>query len=163
MMFINTFGVLWCVVVLMPSRTFKVGNFVGTALSLQWHHNERDGVSNNQPHDCLLNRLLRHRLERKRQSSVSLAFVRGIHRWPVNSPHKGSVTRKMFQFDDVIMMIVRVAVNLLQMTWVIEPHKSAKNYDNLTHFKAQQSPTMHGLWHILYINGLVQKCVTQVR
>ena len=40
---------------------------------------------------------------RKHQSSASLAFVRGIHRWPVNSPHKGPVTRKMFPFDDVIM------------------------------------------------------------
>ena len=33
--------------------------------------------------------------QRKLQSSASLAFVRGIHRWPVNSPHKGTVTRKM--------------------------------------------------------------------
>ena len=41
--------------------------------------------------------------QRKHQSSTSLAFVRGIHRWPVNSPHKGPVTRKMFPFDDVIM------------------------------------------------------------
>ena len=37
------------------------------------------------------------------QSSALLAFVRGIYRWPVNSPHKGPVTRKMFPFDDVIM------------------------------------------------------------
>ena len=29
--------------------------------SLEWRHNERDGVSNHQPHDCLLNRLFRHR------------------------------------------------------------------------------------------------------
>ena len=41
---------------------------------------------------------------RKHQSSASLAFVRGIHRWPVNSPHKGPVTLKMFLFDDVIMI-----------------------------------------------------------
>ena len=41
--------------------------------------------------------------QRKHQSSASLAFVRGIHRTPVNSPYKGQVTRKMFQFDDVIM------------------------------------------------------------
>ena len=41
--------------------------------------------------------------QRKHQSSASLAFVRGIHRWPVNSLHKGPVTRKMFPFDDVIM------------------------------------------------------------
>ena len=34
--------------------------------------------------------------QRKYQSSASLAFVRGIHRWPVNSLHKGPVTRKCF-------------------------------------------------------------------
>ena len=42
--------------------------------------------------------------QRKHQSSTSLAFVQGIHRWPVNSPHKGPVTRKMFPFDDAIML-----------------------------------------------------------
>ena len=35
--------------------------------------------------------------QRKHQSSASLAFVRGIHRWPANSPHKGPVTRKILQ------------------------------------------------------------------
>ena len=43
--------------------------------------------------------------QRKHQSSASLAFVRGGHRRPVNSLHKGPVTRKMFPFDDVIMCI----------------------------------------------------------
>ena len=42
--------------------------------------------------------------QRKDQSSTSLAFVRGIHRGPVDSPHKWPVTRKMFPFDDVIMI-----------------------------------------------------------
>ena len=41
--------------------------------------------------------------QRKHQSSALLAFVREIHRGPVNSPHKWLVTRKMFPFDDVIM------------------------------------------------------------
>ena len=41
--------------------------------------------------------------QRKHQSSASLAFVWGIHRRPVNSPHKWPVTRKMVPFDDVIM------------------------------------------------------------
>ena len=41
--------------------------------------------------------------QRKHQRSASLAFVREIHRWLVNSPHKWPVTRKMFPFDDVIM------------------------------------------------------------
>ena len=60
-----------------------------------WRHNEYDGVSNHQPNDCLLNRLFRRR-SKKHQSSTSLAFVRGIHWWQVNSPHKWPVTRKMF-------------------------------------------------------------------
>ena len=34
--------------------------------------------------------------QRKHQSSASLTFVRGIHRGPVNSPHKWPVTRKCF-------------------------------------------------------------------
>ena len=42
--------------------------------------------------------------QRNYQSSASLAFVRGIHRLPVNSSHKGPVTRKMFPFDDVILV-----------------------------------------------------------
>ena len=41
--------------------------------------------------------------QRTHQSSASLAFVRGIHRWPVNSLHKWPITRKMFPFDNVIM------------------------------------------------------------
>ena len=41
--------------------------------------------------------------QRKYQNSASLAFVRGNYRWPVNSPHKGYLTRKMFPSDDVIM------------------------------------------------------------
>ena len=98
-------------------------------ITLQWRHNERDGVSTHRPHDCLLNRSFRRRLllliiinlillysdiivgpmasqitsltivystvysgadHRKHQSSASLAFVRGIHRWPVNSPQMAS-------------------------------------------------------------------------
>ena len=40
----------------------------------------------------------------KHRSSASLTLVWGIHRWPVNSPLKGPVTRKMVPFDDVIMV-----------------------------------------------------------
>ena len=42
--------------------------------------------------------------QRKHRSSASLAYVRGIHQGPVNSPHKWPVTRKKFPFDDVIMV-----------------------------------------------------------
>ena len=47
--------------------------------------------------------------QRKNQRSASLAFLRGIHRWPVNSPHRWPVSRKMFPFDDVIMKHWRVS------------------------------------------------------
>ena len=43
--------------------------------------------------------------QRKHQSSAWLAFVGGIRRGQVNSPHKGPVTRKIFPFDDVIMWL----------------------------------------------------------
>ena len=50
--------------------------------------------------------------QRKHQSSASLAFEWEIHRWPVNSPHKWLVTRKMFPFDDVIMHLVRIDLQI---------------------------------------------------
>ena len=45
--------------------------------------------------------------QRKYQSSASLAFLRGIHRRPLNSRRKGPVKRKMFPFDDVIMELLK--------------------------------------------------------
>ena len=59
-------------------------------------------MSNHRRLNCLLNRCSGAD-QRKHQSPASMAFVRGIHRWPVGSPHKGPVTWKMFSFDDVIM------------------------------------------------------------
>ena len=40
--------------------------------------------------------------QRKYKSSASRTFARGIHRWLVDSPHKGPVTRKLLPYDDVI-------------------------------------------------------------
>ena len=59
--------------------------------------------------------------QRKHQSSASLAFVREIHRGPVNSPHKWPVTWKMLPFDDVIMYLAVVAsihLHRLSSTWL---------------------------------------------
>ena len=82
------------------------------SISPEWRHNGRDGVSNHQPHQCLLNysNMYSGAGQRKHQNVASLAFVRGIHRWPVNSPHKWPVTWKMFPFDDVIMLPSMVIV-----------------------------------------------------
>ena len=51
----------------------------------------------------------------KHQSSASLAFVWGIHRGPVNSPHKWPVTRKMFPFDEVIISADTVFKYIIQL------------------------------------------------
>ena len=59
------------------------------------------------------------------QSSASLAFVRGIHRSPVNSPHNWPVTRKMFPFHDVIMCSNKV---LNDSWWVLQ------DWEYFTHF-----------------------------
>ena len=71
--------------------------------ALQRRHNEHDGVSNHQSHDCLLNRLFKRRSKKTSKIRVTGLCV-GIHRWPVNSPHKWPVKRKMFPFDDVMSM-----------------------------------------------------------
>ena len=85
-------------------------------------------VSNHQPHECLLNRLFRRRSKKTSKFRVTglcagNSPVRGIHRWPVNFPHKWPVTRKMFPFDDVIMLINKVypmiyAQGPLLLTWM---------------------------------------------
>ena len=79
-------------------------------ITLQWRHNE--------PHDYLLRRLFKD--QRKLQSSsTTLAFVRGI--WPMNSPHKGPVTRKLIPFDDVIMMQEIALLCLLSLLSALLP------------------------------------------
>ena len=67
-----------------------------------WRPNGRDSVSNHQPHHCLLNRLFRRRSKKTSKLRVTGLCV-GNSLGPVNSLHKGQVTRKMFPFDDVIM------------------------------------------------------------
>ena len=72
--------------------------------ALHWRHNDHDGVSNHQPHGCLLNRLFRHRSKKTSKLRVTGLCVGNSPR-PVNSPHKRTVMRKMFPFDDVIMVL----------------------------------------------------------
>ena len=79
--------------------------------ALQWRHNERNGVSNHQPHDCLFNRLFRHKSKKTSKLPVT-GLCEG------NSLHKGPVTRTVFQFDDVIMALEHRGAN----TRAIDPH-----------------------------------------
>ena len=76
-------------------------------VSWRWRHYGRDGVSNHQRPDCLLNRLFRRTSKETPKIRVT-DLVRGIDRWLVDSLRKVSVTRKMFPFDDVIMIISQI-------------------------------------------------------
>ena len=98
--------------------------------------------------------------QRKHQSSAPLAFVRGIHRGSVNSPHKWPVTRKMFPFDDVIMNLgdacmhlwMRSSISLLQVIALTNPILIE------CHFGLYQWPKCGKIWirsqHFISINRL---------
>ena len=81
--------------------------------------------------------------QRKHQSSAPLAFVRGIHRWPVNSPHKGPVTRKMFPFNDVIMLAV--SSNLVEKQAILEKYLPFK------HMSILIIPFSHHVIRVLFV------------
>ena len=71
---------------------------------LRWRQNGRDSVSNHQPRHGLLSLLFGRRSRKTSKLRVTGLCV-GNSPGPVNSPHKGPVTRKMFPFDDVIMQL----------------------------------------------------------
>ena len=73
-------------------------------LLLQWRHNGRNGVSDHQPHDCLLNRLFK-RWSKKTPKFHVTGRCAGNSPEPGEFPHKEPVTRKMFPFDDAIMYL----------------------------------------------------------
>ena len=106
--------------------------------SLHWRHNDHDGVSNHQPHGCLLNRLFRRRSKKTSKLRVTGLCV-GNSPGPVNSPHKGPVTRKMFPFDDVIMIV---------SVFVSSSDKSLQSGSNNM-----------GMGQCLHLNGLVSQYV----
>ena len=81
------------------------GNFLSIRQPLSpshWRHNDHGGVSNHKPHGCLLNRLFRRRSKKTSKLRVT-GLCAGNSPGPVNSPHKGPVTRNMVPLDDVIM------------------------------------------------------------
>ena len=92
--------------------------------------------------------------QRKHQSSASLAFVGGIHRGLVNSPHKGPVTRKMFPFDDVIMCLVqRGGVKDVKKSVRVPPNNLNKttnkpSYKNVTILHISPSENIHTFFYL---------------
>ena len=108
---------------------------VDLTCALRWRQNGRYSVSNHQPHDCLFNRLFRRRSKKTSKLRVTGLCV-GNSPGPVNSPHKGPVTRKMFPFDDVIMdnhfMITSENVGKVGMQWKYETTFSLDRRDGIS-------------------------------
>ena len=66
-----------------------------TGTSLHWRHNEHNGISNHQPHGCLLNRLFRRRSKKTSKLGVTGLCVG-------NSPEYTHATFHGFNFKDVV-------------------------------------------------------------
>ena len=98
--------------------------------------------------------------QRKRQSSASLAYVRGNPRQPVNSPRKGPVTRKMFSFDDVIMdVLIKLQLHRNSMH-TMKYLTMMRNFDTLCHTSSAYQTNKRT--HILYIYIYIPSSCTRV-
>ena len=75
---------------------------LSTSTTLQWRHDEHDGISNHQPHDCLPNCLFRCRSKKTSKVHVT-GLCEGNSLVTSEFPSQRPVMRKMFPFDDVIM------------------------------------------------------------
>ena len=98
--------------------------------------------------------------QRKHQSSASLAFVWGIHQWPVNSPPKGPVARNMFPFDDDIILFLKMRCNdrpcRHKLRWMnsglnIRFEYFAPSFRQITNNISHKNPHYFVLSFVLYI------------
>ena len=94
--------------------------------------------------------------QRKHQSSASLAFVQGIHRSPVNSPHKWPVTRKMFPFDDVTMQLRHQPCRC----WRTNYSAVSSNFQSTKQSSSISGVGLQGLWSTTNsIDNILGRCV----
>ena len=77
-------------------REWNIGQS-SDAFTLRWRHNDRDGVSNHQPHDCLLNRLFR-----RRSKKTSKLRVTGL--CAGNSPGTGEFPAQMASYAENVFI-----------------------------------------------------------
>ena len=90
----------WCYLYIKSGSTYSVSPFAITVtLKEGWWRHESPASQ------LFTQTFVQTQIRRKYQSSASLALVRGNHQWPVNCPHKGPVTQKMFPFDGVFMLL----------------------------------------------------------
>ena len=96
--------------------------------ALQWRHNGRDSVSNNQPHDCLLNRLFRRRSKKTSKFSVTGLCVG-------NSPGTGEFPAQRASYAENVSIWWRHHVMCLQyFAW---------HHENPSSIGCRQSPAVY--------------------
>ena len=95
--------------------------------------------------------------QRKHQSSASLAFVWGIHRWPVNSPHNGPITRKMLPCDDVIMFESRRLVDFCFFSIFVMLQLFQGTHEAITTLVSCQKDVATSYWRNNYV--IIASCV----
>ena len=75
-------------------------------------------------------------VEENIKAPLHWSFLRLIRRWPVNSPHKGPVTRKMFPFNDVIMKTwVIVTLGQIMVCCIFGAHRWYRSFFSSLYLK----------------------------
>ena len=98
--------------------------------------------------------------QRKHQISASLAFVRGIHRWLVNSSHEGPVMRKMFPINDVIMY----CLCNMRRAWGPSQYKDMHSYQYINlHYKDKKVRWSHNCLYLLMKITILGKTIFILR
>ena len=85
-----------------------------SCISLRWRHNGRDGVSNHQPHDCLLNRLFRRASKKTSKLPVTGLCVG-------NSPGTGEFPAQMASNAEKIFHLMTSSFFFIGFYWKLFP------------------------------------------
>ena len=92
--------------------------------------------------------------QRKHQSSSSLAFVRGIHRWPVNSPHKGRVTWKRFLMtSSYVEWILLDPTSVQSSLWLDPCYMRAMKNGNVSMMTSSNGKVLRVTGHLSPVTG----------
>ena len=114
-------------------------------LILQWRHNERDGVSNHQPHVCLLNRLFRRRPKKTSKLCVT-ALCEGnspvTGEFPTEKASNAEIFFIWWHHHDIVWLRLGVdkQVHTVQCDVIINPRNNVKQLQNV-----EQSVIIHSL------------------
>ena len=113
--------------------------------SLQWHHNGCDGISNHQPHRCLLNRLFRRRSKKSWKLRVT-GLCEGNSLVTGEFPAKrASKAENVSIFDDVIMSCL-IFFLVICLIWSIFKYLSLNPSSIMMQVMAWCNHATHHYW-----------------